>query len=220
MREVLHVLKALKWYNNHSPEQYAADQVNKYDHLADVLTQRKQFAHFLLEHLPESCGRTLEIASGTGLVSQVLQGKVVDIVFSDLSREALALLKSRAENNSAILQTDFTHNPFKDNSFQTIVNVGGYRYVDINIKTRFWSEMYRLLDTNGHLVIGQFFPRLKPIRGSNIENDLHAGIPFKDFSIEKSAVFPVILHFKLMRVKVGEYKLYILKKDAEYGKNS
>lgn len=166
-------IKALVWYGNNGQGQYAENnKVQLYDKVADKFTNRTGIAHVLAGRIG-FYEKVLEIAAGTGLVSSVLQTRVRNGVFMDLSAPALEILRSRIpERRAHIIRGNFLKNPFAEKSFDTIVCVGGYRYVPFHEKDIFWNETLRVLNDGGKLLFAQFKPRFIPINGTTLKDDL------------------------------------------------
>ena len=167
-KELRDIAWALRWYyKEDAGRQYSPDEVRKYDESAAILTQREEYGHFLAAQI-KNPGSTLEIAAGTGLVSQALSKTIPDIVFTDISQGALDVLRERLQNPSVIQRADFLDLPYEDKSFDTVICVGGYRYVDNDKKAKFWEEMERVIRPEGRLFIGQFYPKGFLLRGSDV----------------------------------------------------
>lgn len=171
-RAALDVVKAARWYHINDKYVQYSENLDIYDEAAQVLTDRQGYAQFLTDILGLNSGKTLEIAAGTGLVSQELKPCLPELHISDLSRPALQKAQTRTESGTSVTQADFFHLPYGNDSFNTIVCIGGYRYVTNDKKNFFWAEAGRILRPDGRFLIGQFYPRGSSIVGSNIKKDL------------------------------------------------
>jgi ubiquinone/menaquinone biosynthesis C-methylase UbiE len=165
----------VRWYRNNGTHQYEGDGVGLYDRAADLITKRREFAAFLAGCIRKPEGKTLEIAAGTGLVSQVLQGELDDVTFLDYSASALDVLRGRVGTEGrlpSIVQASYYDQPFPDETFDTVVCVGGYRYVAEGQEDVFWSENSRILKAGGSLLCAQFKPRFVSMNGQNLPTEV------------------------------------------------
>lgn len=204
--------KSLVWYTNNSDIQYRTAPLHLYDQAAEILTQRTTFAKFLATKLGVNPGRTLEIAAGSGLVSSILSNQLPNVTFIDLSYEALKNLKQRVEPNCStpkVVNANFLHLPFPTSHFNSMVCVGGYRYVAPNQKEIFWHEMERILLNNGKLIFAQFKPRGFPINGTTLDYNL------QDYGIQLINDFEFNSKIELgsFAIGTGSYKLIEYKKN-------
>src|SRR3989338_10377068 len=202
-------INALRWYAADSRSQYGNSELALYDEAAEILTKRKEFADFLVSKLGVNPGRVLELAAGSGLVSSVLKSRLKDVTFLDLSLPALDLLKNRVRDqgepvaSASIVNADFTRQPFATRSFDTIVCVGGYRYVTPNQKKQFWAETTRILKVDGKLFFAQFKPRNFSINGSVLGEDLG------EYGLESVAAYKFSPKIEIgpLAIKTGYYEL-------------
>lgn len=172
--KVAEVYRALKWYIEDPKKQYTPDEIKKYDFAAQFLTDRVGFAEFLTNRIGPNPGKIIEIAAGTGLISQSLSKRYPSsAVFTDISEPSFEFLKKRVGVAESFTVADFLNLPFKPKTFDTIVCVGGYRYVQDNNKELFWKMMNKVIKSQGRLFIGQFYPIGFPLKGSNIDKDLN-----------------------------------------------
>jgi ubiquinone/menaquinone biosynthesis C-methylase UbiE len=169
---------AIRWYGNNNNEQYYNPRkIEIYDEAAQLLTQREAFGQFLVDSIGADPGNLLEIAAGTGLVSSVLSNNYNGIVFEDLSSIALKQLQRRVSNGSGYtVRASFYNQPYQTGSFDTIVCVGGYRYVQHDMQDTFWKETIRMLQPSGRLFFAQFKPRGIKMNGTT----LHDTVPSKN----------------------------------------
>lgn len=166
----LMVADAVGWYFSAKGHQYDKRGIKRYDRDARLLTDREGFGRFLSTQLGHT-GVTLETAAGTGLVSQQLVPNASKLVLTDNSEAALEILQERMGDRAKIAKADFLELPFRNKSFDTLVCVGGYRYVPKDAKGQFMEEAKRVLKKNGRLVIGQFRPRGVPINGRDLTRE-------------------------------------------------
>lgn len=173
LNKVKLVSSSLLWYLTDPKNQYHNSRLELYDQAAAQLTRRRDFAKFLVNQIGAIRGKTLEIAAGSGLVSSILQERLNNVVFLDLSSQALKLLKQKTFNSNnvpQIVNSNFFYDPFPSECFDQIVCVGGYRYIDEEHKSRFWNETVRILKNDGRLFFAQFKPRWFPVSGSLLED--------------------------------------------------
>jgi ubiquinone/menaquinone biosynthesis C-methylase UbiE len=121
-----------------------------------------------------------------------------DLFLEDLLQERTA--------SGDIAQASFYDLPFKSHSFDTILNVGGYRYVSRDHMLTFWDEMDRVLRPGGKLIIGQFYPRIKSLEGTNIQHDIRL-IP-QSFTLESTTSFDAKLGPQYVKLRSGTYKTF------------
>lgn len=205
-KEIGNYFKAFKWYNLPCERQYDnLKKAERYDEAAKLLTDREGFADFLLEQLGKNPGKTIEIAAGTGLISQALDNNGLESFFVDISGPVIDILKKRV--NSPIVQADFCNLPFQDNTFDTLVCVGGYRCLKSENRDSFWAEAKRIIRPEGRVFIGQFYPRGSPLHGSDIDKDktiVNHGIFFRD-GAEYKAKIDLVMG---VNIKSGRYLLH------------
>lgn len=165
----------VRWYRRNGTEQYEGDGLALYDRAAAQLTKRSEFARFLAGCIRRPEGRTLEIAAGTGLVSQVLHEELADVTFLDYSADALRVLRSRVGNThkpARAVRASYYQQPFADGTFDTVICVGGYRYVEPGQEKVFWDENSRLLKAGGSLLCAQFKPRSVTMNGQELPQEV------------------------------------------------
>lgn len=200
--------QSLAWYHTTPEEQYSDRALETYDLSAKILTGRLEFAKFLVSTLGEKPGKVLEIAAGSGLVSLVLQEESKDVTFLDLSPQALTILKERTSSDK-IVNASFLDLPFPDGLFNTIVCVGGYRYVPTEKKRLFWEETARVLSPNGKLFLAQFKPKGFPINGTTLgENVSQYGLQQQEALQHNSKI-----NLGPLAVQTGKYEV------IQYGKS-
>src|SRR5688572_12014236 len=105
----------VRWYRRNGTDQYEGDGLALYDRAAAELTKRQEFALFLAGCIRKPGGKTLEIAAGTGLVSQVLQDELADVTFLDYSSAALGVLRNRVgtpERPARAIRASYYQQPF------------------------------------------------------------------------------------------------------------
>lgn len=216
MKEFKSLYNAVKWYKKSPEYQYSVDHARSYDDSARILTDRQAFARFFLEHIGSKPGKTLEIAAGTGLVSEVLQEKIQELYFTDISLPASNILKEKVGKNAKVVLADFFHLPFISESFDTLVCVGGYRYVPPEGKLAFWNEVKRVLQPEGRFFIAQFYPRGASFQGNDINVDRF--LINNDFYLNSMRGYTARITMKSLRVQSGKYLSfeYILHKETSH----
>ncbi|MBI2074461.1 MAG: class I SAM-dependent methyltransferase [Candidatus Levybacteria bacterium] len=206
MKELRTLYTAARWYRYGPEKQYTVDQIRDYDTAADTLTDRQGFARFLASHIGSIPGKTLEVAAGTGLVSQVLKEQISELFLVDISLPALQFLRERVGDQANILQADFFNLPFVPDNLDTVVMVGGYRYVPPETKQRFWDEMRRIVKNEGRIFIAQFYPRAIPLRGNDINIDRF--LIDRGFSLRSIRKYDVVIDMEMLHIKTGMYRLF------------
>ena len=87
-------------------------------------------------------GKTLDLGSGTGLLSKFLKKKLISI---DISQKML--IKSNSKN----VQGDMVKLPFKDNSFDTVLSFSAL--MNSNSPQKTINEVHRILKPNGAFIV-------------------------------------------------------------------
>lgn len=206
MKELATIATGINWYKRPPNAQYGIGKIETYDNAASFLSKRGDFAKFLSGHIGNNPGRTLEIAAGTGLVSQVLKDKIPEVVFTDISLPAIQILQKRVGREAEISQADFFNLPFLSNSFDTVVNVGGYRYVPPKMMQKFWDEMKRVVTLEGRIFISQFYPRGIPLQGNDINHD--KSYIENDFSLQSVRRYNATIDVGPLKIKSGVYRSF------------
>lgn len=203
--------KSVGWYFSDPNRQYRNSKLELYDRAAEALTRRSEFAEFLVSNLGDSPGSVLEMAAGSGLVSSVLRERLENVTFLDLSLPALKVLQTRMpvqKGFANIINSDFLSHPFSSKCFDTIICVGGYRYVPPEQKRSFWTETLRIMRDNGSLFFAQFKPRGFPINGTTLTDNLN------DYGlrVEREFRFNPRVDFGRIAVVTGSYEVVQYKK--------
>jgi ubiquinone/menaquinone biosynthesis C-methylase UbiE len=101
------------------------DQARRYDRAIGLLNRRFDAMARDVAFAVRGRSEVLEIAAGTGLVSQRVAPEVARLVATDTSAEMLALLQQRlraaGQTNIEIQPADALALPFTDNSFDAVV---------------------------------------------------------------------------------------------------
>ncbi|HEV2339227.1 MAG TPA: class I SAM-dependent methyltransferase [Patescibacteria group bacterium] len=203
------IVQAANWYRKPAHEQYTPPQVPVYDTTAARLTGRRAFGKLLVEHfLPEEPGVTLEIAAGTGLISEALASRIdpEQLFLSDTAPAALALLWKRLSQHAQVLYADFFNLPFADMFVNTLICVGGYRYVDTSQTEAFWSEMNRILAPGATGIFAEFHPIIRRISG----NQLRGYVLPHNMSLITQAT--AVSHEELFGIPSGRYIISVIRK--------
>ena len=87
-------------------------------------------------------GKTLDLGSGTGLLSKFLKKKLISI---DISQKML--IKSNSKN----VQGDMVKLPFKDNSFDTVLSFSAL--MNSNSPQKTINEVHRILKPKGAFIV-------------------------------------------------------------------
>ncbi len=207
------VANAANWYGRRG-EQYKGDQLTLYDKAARLLTDREDLGNHIAHNLIGQHGPVLEIAAGSGIISRELAQVVPaeQLTVTDLSQDAMILLREALPPETTVLRADFLDLPFDDQSFQTIVCVGGYRYVSPEQSPQFWAEVDRVLMPGGRIIIAEFHPLIRRMSGLAIDE---ADIP-DNFSIRE--VETRMTHEQITGViPSGRYILYSIEKAGGEG---
>ncbi|MGH7245966.1 MAG: class I SAM-dependent methyltransferase [Candidatus Levyibacteriota bacterium] len=203
-------LEALKWYQKPLDHQYSSEEIDLYDASADKLTGRRHFAkEFVATFLPDEYdpGITIEIAAGTGLISESLASRVKasNLYLSDISPAAVRKLRNRMNDRATIDQADFFHLPYKDNFANTLVCVGGYRYVGERV-SEFWNEVNRVVAPGGTILVAEFHPLIRRISGIQLQHDV---LPDELSLISQTNI---LSHTDPFSIPSGRYTVSVIKK--------
>lgn len=201
----LMVVRAAEWYISKERDQYNEENIFKYDEAARLLTDREGFARFLSSQVGYT-GNTLETAAGTGLISLHLLPNASELVLTDISEPALRLLRERMAGRACVERADFLDLPFGNHDFDTIVCVGGYRYVPEEHKAHFWGESRKALKKGGRFILGQFHPRGVPINGLDLR--AHEAGRIDGFSLRSVRGYESRIEMPLFSVKSGRYDIF------------
>lgn len=210
MIEINSLISAKRWYADHDKAQYDTTKVHTYDTAAKMLTGREDFAVDLMEQIDKP-GKTLEIAAGTGLISQEIQRIAPDATYVDREESALKILQQRLLGRAAVVQADFFSLPFADQSFDTVIGVGAYRYVPPEKKEEFWNEMHRITSPEGRIYIAQFYPRLFRLEGNDIRNEKN--VPH--FSLLDVRISKAKINLGPLALRSGLYRTFEFRHDFE-----
>lgn len=107
--------------------------------------------------------RILETGAGTGLFSEVYVPKFprAEIVITEPDRSYLSKIPPKFKGYKNIAYVQAVAEKFKWNStFDVAVATESYHHIPDKEKTKFFKNLYKLLDVNGIVVIGDnFIPR-------------------------------------------------------------
>jgi ubiquinone/menaquinone biosynthesis C-methylase UbiE len=117
-----------------------------YDKTSDIYNSRYRSVQFekysrSLKNIDLS-GKTLDLGSGTGLLSKFLKKKLISI---DISQKML--IKSNSKN----VQGDMVKLPFKDNSFDTVLSFSAL--MNSNSPQKTINEVCRILKPKGVFIV-------------------------------------------------------------------
>ena len=209
---------ALVWYIIGSSDYGSLETVEHYDVSAQKLTARRQLAEVVVSLIKDNCrlnksdARILELAAGTGLVSESLLTLSGQKVFLDLSPFALRIASGRLKDSrSFLVQADSVFLPFALEVFNVVVDVGGLRYLTSNQFSEWILGVVRVLKTEGILVVAQFHPRISSMKGLDLEKMLNQLPPA--LTLRQISTLPVYMGFLgFGKIRVGEYKIFVFEK--------
>lgn len=95
----------------------------------------------------------LDMPCGTGVLADILQKKNVLIIASDISMGMMNFASEdyKGENFYGFIQADATKMPFKNNTFELIINIGLMHRVPTDIKRRILKEMTSI--SNQYIIV-------------------------------------------------------------------
>jgi len=105
---------------------------------------------FIARYLPHDSGRVLDIACGTGKLSQLIDSHGFERVSLEYDFEPLRWFRRR-DAEALLVNADAQALPFADASFDHVIAVEMIDYVPN--RARFYSEMLRVLKPGGRLMM-------------------------------------------------------------------
>jgi SAM-dependent methyltransferase len=117
------------------------------------ITVRRDECRWLAEKISlQKPGRILDIGCGNGALLAYLSGKIKQGTGVDISREAIeiAVRNNRHRENLSFTVIDGPHLPFTDHSFDAVVSMLSFRYLDWD---PIFREIKRVLKPGGHILI-------------------------------------------------------------------
>lgn len=131
---------------------------NRYDRVARLLNGNFDKMATRVAELVDGSGRALEIAAGTGLVTQVMAGVVGQLVATDASEDMLQILRGRmadlGASNVQVRTADALALDFEDGEFDAVVAANVLHL--LGDPGACLSEMRRVLRPNGLLCVPTF----------------------------------------------------------------
>ena len=109
-----------------------APLASTYDRVGAVLSfgQDPRWRWFMVSRLPGDGGTVLDVATGTGLVAELLVGRGFRVTGLDQSAEMLAAARNRFGSGIELVEASATDLPFADGSFDHLTFTYLLRYVD------------------------------------------------------------------------------------------
>lgn len=124
---------------------------DSYDAMGAALSfgQDPRWRRFLVSRVPPGAGIVLDVAAGTGLVTEALleHGRAGRVVALDQSEPMLALAARRGDDRSAFVLGQAERLPFPDGSFDALTVTYLLRYVDDPAATL--AELVRVVKPGG-----------------------------------------------------------------------
>ena len=131
---------------------------NRYDRVARLLNGNFGNMVARVAELVDGSGRVLEIAAGTGLVTQAMAGRVGQLVATDASEDMLQVLRGRMADlgvsNVQVRTADALALDFEDGEFDAVV-AANVLHLLADPRAGL-SEMRRVLRPNGLLCVPTF----------------------------------------------------------------
>jgi len=129
------------------------DHVTRYLNQADRIPHRKEGERVLLEHLPDTVNRVLDIGTGDGrLLSMILAGQPkaagVGLDFSPVMLER-ARSQFAGNKNVQIVETNLDEHLPKLGTFDTIVSSFAIHHCAHQRKRSLYEEVYEMLNPGG-----------------------------------------------------------------------
>ncbi len=127
-----------------------------YDRVGAVLSlgQDPRWRRFLVARLPPDGGHVLDVATGTGLVAQVLLDRGFRVTALDQSAEMLDLARTRLAGRAIVVRGHADELPFETGSFDHLTVTYLLRYVDDPSATM--RELARVVRPGGTLAMLEF----------------------------------------------------------------
>ncbi len=127
-----------------------------YDRVGAVLSfgQDPRWRRFLVGRLPQDGGHVLDVAAGTGLVSERLLTRGFTVTSLDQSPEMLAVARRRLAERATIVEGRAEQLPFADETFDHLTVTYLLRYVDHPAATM--VELARVVKPGGTMAMLEF----------------------------------------------------------------
>ncbi|MFN0155639.1 MAG: class I SAM-dependent methyltransferase [Gaiella sp.] len=127
-----------------------------YDRVGATLSlgQDPRWRHFLVGRLPRDGGHVLDVAAGTGLVSERLLAHGFRVTALDQSAEMLEVALRRLGDRVSVVEGQAEHLPFEDASFDHLTFTYLLRYVDDPAGTL--RELARVVRPGGTVAMLEF----------------------------------------------------------------
>jgi demethylmenaquinone methyltransferase/2-methoxy-6-polyprenyl-1,4-benzoquinol methylase len=127
-----------------------------YDRVGAVLSfgQDPRWRRFLVDRLPGDGGHVLDVAAGTGLVSERLLARGFRVTALDQSADMLAVARERLAGRAEIVEASAEALPFADHSFDHLTFTYLLRYVDDPASTL--VELARVVRPGGTVAMLEF----------------------------------------------------------------
>lgn len=127
-----------------------------YDRVGAVLSfgQDPRWRRFLVDRLPRDGGQVLDVATGTGLVAQVLLARGFRVTGLDQSPEMLVRARERFSDRVELVEGSADELPFDDAAFDHLTFTYLLRYVDDPAATL--AELARVVRPAGTIAMLEF----------------------------------------------------------------
>ena len=124
----------------------------------------------------------LDIPCGMGWGSSLLKNKCKSLVGMDINIEAIEEAKRRYSHLATFLIGNMKNLTFLDNSFDIVICFEGIEHVDLDTGCLFIEEAYRVLNSNGYLLLSS----------PHCINGEHSGNPYHLHEYRPNEIYEMI----------------------------
>ncbi len=144
---------------------YYQTTASEYDSFLEEELSLQETSSFLSLTPPEYHGPLLDIASGTGRISQALSAGGLYYVGLDVSDSMLRVLREKTLRESIdLICASATQLPFHNSSFPFVTCFGLTGYLNSQVQRNLMTEISRILTYAGHAAVDFLRPWAKPSR--------------------------------------------------------
>lgn len=139
------------------------------DIINGVYFRRSEVAKEVVDLLGDGANKqALDVAAGTGIVSQELHDRGFEVTAIDLSEDFLHYIRKKRAGIQTVVGNMNEPLPFQDGSFDCVTTVGANRYFTAEGFQMFLKETHRVLKNDGRLVFPVLLDEYLSWRGDGI----------------------------------------------------
>lgn len=134
----------------------------EYDFLNELIPYRELLNTICSYSNPQPGGCVLDVGSGTGNLSMLLESFGTKVTSIDFSKEGIEIHKAK-KPKAYIINLDISKKlPFTDNEFDSIVSNNVLYTIPKEKRSNILRELYRVLKPGGNIVISNILKGFKP----------------------------------------------------------